>query len=378
MATQLDFRGSPPASGAEVGRLPYGRRGLAYGWIGASAREAERLGVEVSTELARHRMTDRIDADTLLDPAAFLLMCAIVINGVDDEMHGVSRHRMARGTAAMACQAMTSHRTLEDAVHFIARFFRMVGSFCALELEQSGAVATLKIRSESAEGILGNVVEEMMAHFLHLQFSFLVQSMLPLTAFVSRSPAHPAMGNVHPYLMCPVVEGRVTAMQFPRAALAQPCLARTEDLPLWDAQRFWLTHHPLLRTASPAWVHSAGPAGRVFQLLHDGVDSIECCSLAMSVGVGELRRQLSDEGLTFRQIRRDALIARARPHLEAGMSADDIADMLGYSDSRSFRRALKLAGGGTIQALRLMPEGENPVLDQRMLERLRELALSQQ
>ncbi len=45
-------------------------------------------------------------------------------------------------------------------------------------------------------------------------------------------------------------------------------------------------------------------------------------------------------------------MARARPHLLAGSGIDDLADVLGYSDGRSFRRALKAATGLGIAELR--------------------------
>jgi methylphosphotriester-DNA--protein-cysteine methyltransferase len=78
----------------------------------------------------------------------------------------------------------------------------------------------------------------------------------------------------------------------------------------------------------------------------------EECSTALGLTPAELRQGLWREGASFRRLRRAALVARARPHLLAGDGIDDRADALGYSDGRSFRRALKAATGLGIAELR--------------------------
>jgi len=87
--------------------------------------------------------------------------------------------------------------------------------------------------------------------------------------------------------------------------------------------------------------------------------SLDQCGVALKTSVVILRRRLAAEGTSYRQIRRRAIITKAKTYLARGDPADDVAVHLGYSDARSLRRALKLAGGGCIEDLRQSEEKMN-------------------
>lgn len=139
---------------------------------------------------------------------------------------------------------------------------------------------------------------------------------------------------------------------FPVQLLATRSRGVTIDHPLWEAGRFWLARHPATRTQISDGDPERPATSALLSVLKQNDIPIANCLEELALSVQDLRRRLANEGTTFRQVRRAALIDRARPHLMAGSSADDLAAALGYSDARSFRRALKLATGLGIADLR--------------------------
>lgn len=347
-------------------------QGLPFGWVGLSAKFAEDQGIDVRGQLANSGVACPIDDDTPLDASTFLLMCSLVINGLDDEMHGLTRRRMVRGTASTISREMATRDSLFDAASVLARSFRAVNALCDLQLRIDAGMAVLEIRSHGQDVLRASVVEELMAHFIYHQFSFLVGFLLPLSRMTTRSEAHPYLNRQHPYLLCPVTTGPVTQLVFPADQLQTPCHAPVTENPIWDAQRFWLQLHPHM-LVDDADRDLRGPVSeRVFHLLLERHLSLCDCADILGVTDGELKRQLATERSSFRRVRRSALIRRARPLLQSGFALDDLAECFGYSDARSMRRAIKLAGGGSIEILRTGPSHTSRNIE--VLEHLRQQA----
>jgi AraC-like DNA-binding protein len=332
----------------EAGALP-------FGWIGHTAKLTALAGSDVRLAMADAgvRTGDGLVDDTApIGPAEFLLMCRLIINAVEDEMHGAARSRMLLGTANMVVRAMASSRTLQEAIETAVRFFVIAGAYCRLELRVDDGVASLLIRSDSGDLHTQPIVEEMFMTFLHIQLSHLLGFMLPVTRFGTTSPRHPTLGAEHPYLLCPVVRANVTGFTLPAAYLGFPCRARMGALPRLEAEFAWIARHGEVRSGLLDHEDTDGVSGDVYRTLLDCDQPFDDCARALGTTSGELRRGLWLEGASFRRLRQAALVARARPHLLAGSGIDDLAEVLGYSDGRSFRRALKAATGLGITELR--------------------------
>ena len=332
----------------EAGALP-------FGWIGHTAKLTALAGSDVRLAMADAgvRSGDGLVDDTApIGPAEFLLMCRLIINAVEDEMHGAARSRMLLGTANMVVRAMASARTLQEAIETAVRFFVIAGAYCRLELRVDDGVASLLIRSDSGDLHTQPIVEEMFMTFLHIQLSHLLGFLLPVTRFGTTSPRHPTLGAEHPYLLCPVVRANVTGFTLPAAYLGFPCRARIGALPRLEAEFAWIARHGEIRSGHLDREDTDGVAGEVYRTLLACDRPFDDCARALGTTAGELRRGLWLEGASFRRLRQAALVARARPHLLAGSGIDDLAELLGYSDGRSFRRALKAATGLGIAELR--------------------------
>lgn len=347
---------------------------MPLGWIGHTARLAAREGYDVRGDLAAAGAIGGaadLDDGAPLGAAEYLLMCALIINAMDDEMHGVSSARMTRGTANLMVQAVASARDLAGAIDTFRRFFVVAGTYCRIGLETSGGDARLTFHVESREARAQQVVEEMLATFLHIQLTFYLGFLLPLRRFDTTAPDHPLTGARHPYFLCPTARRNVTALRFDAALLALPGKARVLSNPLMEGEMAWLK---LLAQTGEGFSDAGGEdslSGELFRCLMVGDADFEQCARRLSLTAGELRRGLWQEGASFRGLRRAALVRRAVPHLRAGANAEDVAETLGYSDARSFRRALKLATGlslAELREVRLEAGGGGPP---SVLERLR-------
>lgn len=67
----------------------------------------------------------------------------------------------------------------------------------------------------------------------------------------------------------------------------------------------------------------------------------------MGVSVATLRRRLSEEGVSFRDLRRTVLNQTAKRLLSENQTTADIAEAIGFSDARAFNRAFKDWNGVT-------------------------------
>jgi len=329
--------------------------GLPFGWIGRTAMLTAQAGADVRGVMADAGVRGRdgvVDDESPIGPAEFLLMCRLIINAVEDEMHGAARSRMMLGTANMVVRAMASSRTLHEAIETAVRFFVIAGAYCRLELRVDEDVASLMIRSDSGDAQTQPIVEEMFMSFLHIQLSHLVGFLLPVTTVGVTSPRHPGLGQPHPYMLGRVVRANVTGYSFPAAYLGFPCRSRLGSLPRLEAELAWIARHAEARTGTADLADAEGLCGDVYRNLLGGDRPFDDCSAALGLSPSELRRGLWLEGASFRRLRSAALVARARPHLLAGQGVEDLAETLGYSDGRSFRRALKAATGLGIAELR--------------------------
>ncbi|WP_411817189.1 helix-turn-helix domain-containing protein [Hyphococcus sp. DH-69] len=70
----------------------------------------------------------------------------------------------------------------------------------------------------------------------------------------------------------------------------------------------------------------------------------------MNISVATLRRRLSDEGTSFRELRRDVLNETAQRLLLDGQTVADVAEAIGFSEFRAFNRAFRDWNGVTPKA----------------------------
>jgi AraC-like DNA-binding protein len=335
-------------------RPVYCAKTLPFDWAGKTATVAAARGVPIVDWLLEENMggpAGVITGQTNLSVAEYVLMCVGIINLVDDEVHGVSRGRIPRGTHSTGLRIMASARTLRTAIEALRRFSTLIGHYEKISLATSGSTAQVQIAADVDDPTLSASVEEMVAVALHCQFSFILDQLLPLSAFVTTGD-HPFINKVHPYLGCTVLRGKTTAIVFPASCLDLEPVAKIGDTPITDSVLGWLK---LLDARTRSFApHSRKPVtAAVYEKLQQRDISYAECSVDLRLPGDELRRALSAEGSGYRSLRHSALLERLRPHLVSGSSLDDVALALGFSDARSLRRSVRSASGLTVTELRM-------------------------
>lgn len=157
----------------------------------------------------------------------------------------------------------------------------------------------------------------------------------PLVRVELRSPPGAGLTAYQQFFACPVITGAdvsriVIDNQVLQMALPEP------DAALVDASR----------DACQAELSALGVLGR--QSLLRALTALQCellsvAETASALGTSErsLHRLLAREGTSYFQITEHIRTGRARQLLQTGLSLERIAEELGYSDSRSFRRAFR-------------------------------------
>jgi AraC-like DNA-binding protein len=96
-------------------------------------------------------------------------------------------------------------------------------------------------------------------------------------------------------------------------------------------------------------------AVQVRQCIRDGVRDQGDAARRLGCSTATLRRRLANDGLSFRQLKREILNEAAQNRLLERPRIADVADALGFSDSRSFARAFKSWNGATPRSFRGRP-----------------------
>ncbi len=94
-------------------------------------------------------------------------------------------------------------------------------------------------------------------------------------------------------------------------------------------------------------------SSQVRMLLEQGQRGEQDVAAALGISERSLRRRLEAEGVTFRDLRQRVLNEHARLLLAQGYLVEEVAEELGYSDARSFRRAFLSWNGVTPNAFRV-------------------------
>lgn len=131
------------------------------------------------------------------------------------------------------------------------------------------------------------------------------------------------------------------------AAAAALCLPPAE---LLTASRVYAHVVEMVEARGPSPGMTESVEALVRECLRDGAVDQRRVARLLDMSVATLRRRLSEEGATFRGLRKEVLNGEAQALLRKGRPVADIAEALGFSDFRSFNRAFKEWNGVTPRA----------------------------
>lgn len=316
---------------------------------------ASYLSLLVGQEAANDLYGGPLPAD-VLPSMRFLHLCLEHMRRTSDESCGTAPAKVAKGVFGMLIAAASQGDTFAEALQRFAAAAPFLRPDITITFARSRRGLALTFDYPGERDARRDLITEIFAITAHCGFRWLTGRRLK-PAFLRIAPATAPMG---PTLLRPVL-----------GALAQRGGAGvTVGYDLADAEvplkpvkyQHWAAHELdefkalLDETAREHFAAGRpGPAdivARVRAVIGPEAWSEPAAAKALGMSTATLRRRLSEAGSSFRAVSSDARRATAESLLVTGQSLDEIAERLGFSDVRSFRRACQTWFGASPAAYR--------------------------
>jgi len=288
-----------------------------------------------------------------------------------DETCRLSQRPLAPGSTSFVSETLIGATNLEDVMQRVARAYNILhgGTYNRVESRPDRLVFRLNDAAFPFACDPGDrariTIMEGVTICVHAMLSMVMADDITpwLRVVHTRRPAaDPGHGGgLLAYWQVPVRQGsNAYVLEYsPRAA----------SLPVRHDFAPFTTHDVYARIIASVDGRSQATAGagflsRVRRILAEG----DCCQTSVSgklgLSVATLRRRLRQNNADFRSLRSEVLADRAVHLLAEGWPVSDVADALGFSDTRSFSRAFKSWHSLTPASYRQMQRREPQTLAQ--------------
>ncbi|MEM9234033.1 MAG: helix-turn-helix domain-containing protein [Pseudomonadota bacterium] len=302
---------------------------------------------------------DALDGDgrRVLPLADFFRVRSYISARVRDETCNLSARQLLPGSTDFVMSHLPAEGTLADVMGIVAKSYNLLhgGEFNTVETFGGNVVFCIDDRNfpytvKSDEEQVFFAIESTLL-FLHALLTIVApqQAAHGLSRLSVRRPA----GQQAPHLDFWSVPVRYDATRYEVAYNSDQATLSVRFPPpdrlVSEAIDHQIRH--LLEHGSTSAAQSLESfRGVVRELIAQG--TIEQSAVALSLGISPatLRRRLTEEGVTFRDLRRAVLDEAAQALIAEGMAITAISDRLGFSDVRSFNRAFKAWHGMTPKA----------------------------
>jgi AraC-like DNA-binding protein len=239
----------------------------------------------------------------------------------------------------MMCHAVIGCETLGQALSRYCRFYQLFDIAAQPVLEEDGDLARITLAAPDTGSAQTPYLHEMLLFNTHRFASWLVQEHLPLQAVnLSYAPLAPAMDYRHMFLANPIeFEHPLSQLVISRSLLDKRVTQNETSL------RHFLRHPVLIMLTQDYAVNSwtAQVRHNLRRRLRD-MPELSAVATALEVHPQTLRRRLSAEGTTFKDIKNQVRRDTALHFLgKQGLSIEEIAHRAGFSESSAFIRAFK-------------------------------------
>jgi AraC-like DNA-binding protein len=234
--------------------------------------------------------------------------------------------------------AVLTASTMREAVERVVRYNRLFTDAGALELDTSDELAWLYWNREGPLGLGFRLVDESvvassMSHLRHI-----LGQAVNARAVSFRHAAPPQVAPFRAFFgVAPGFNAARVGVAFDPAVLEQRPSTANPAM----AEFFARFADERLRAVAASSL-SAQVREAVARQLADGEPSLEGIAGRLAVGARTLRRKLTEEGTSFRELVEAVRKERARALLEgAGLSVSETAFLVGFSDASTFCRAYR-------------------------------------
>lgn len=303
-----------------------------------------------------------IDPTTLSDPRARLTPAQVTTfvqtswQITDDELFGLGRSPVPRGTFRLICLTLIHCRDLGSAFIRMADVIRALPGLAPLTIdtgEDNTRISfSLHPRAEIPESDTAErVTTDFVLILLHRFAAWLIGSRVRLRSVEFPYPAPEArLAQDYDYIFgVPVTFGApCAALDFDNSAMRAPIIQTEESL------EEYLRESPIQLMSERDYDSTA--SAQVRRVLELGVkgrtSTADEIAEMLSISVPHLRRLLRREGTSLNQLREEVLRDVAIAGLRRGESVEILSSRLGFSESSAFRRAFKRWTGETPSSYR--------------------------
>lgn len=316
---------------------------------------AERHGIDSNILLAEIGL----DRDQVFDPTwrgdveLLANLVQLMWFALDDEFMGFLPRPARPGTFAMMTYGIINEPSLEAALGKGVLFYQLVTDAMLMTIDSDRQNLCLRIEFASDEMDPSHYFLEFWTTIWYRLVGWLAGGRAPLRAATFSYPRPDAYASELRYIFrCPhYFDADVTSIAFDREYLQQP-LVRSRD----ELKRF-LAAAPLGFMSPPAdensvvrQVKTSLASTRSLPLTFPTLSAV---ARDLNMGESTLRRRLSEESTSYREIkesiRRDLAIQRL---LGSSQPVQEVGELVGYTEARTFTRAFKQWTGHSPAAYR--------------------------
>lgn len=304
---------------------------------------ARRLGHDVDALLRRAGMSPALlpSPSARVTQGQYAALIRTLRRVMRDELWGLLDRPVPPGTFAQAARGMIHCATLEDAIHAAMRLYRLhLDAFTPrLHVSADGRVASIRLQRRAPTSACRSFAESTFVFQGYALVSWLVAQHIPLLRVDLANERPQGGSDTERVFKTAVHYGQpITALHFDAACLRLPVMQDGASL------RAFLQEAP--RNLLIRYRDSCCLAERIRQHLrshlNDELPSLEQMAQMLRLTPQTLRRRLRDEGRGYQSIkdslRRDVAIGMLE---HPGMTLQEVALRLGFSEPSTFHRAFK-------------------------------------
>jgi len=300
-----------------------------------------KAGLDPSELLRRNRISPRLlrEENARISIERFADLQVSTMRAMEDESLGYASRRLPLGCWSMMCHAVIGSETLGQALSRYCRFYQLFDFDLCPDFQVSHDAATVRLAHKYDTGPVEPYLVELLLFNAHRFGSWLVQEHLPIQATRLSYPIAAQLADYrHMFLGNPVEFDQPECALVLSPALLDKRISQNEQ-----TLRHFM-RHPVLLMLTQHYARNSWTA-RVRELIARNMltmPELPEVAARLELHPQTLRRRLSSEGTTFKEIKNQLRRDTALHYLgKQGLSIEDIAHRAGFSESSAFIRAFK-------------------------------------
>jgi len=296
----------------------------------------------------------------MLDPAAngylalsdYFRICEQMALQSGDETFHVSMRPLMLGTSEFVQTQLSKCGTLAEVMEVVAKSYNIIHGHRYNQVRRKGGIVSFVIDDREFPYTLDRddafvlLSAECLLIYVHALMLSLPKAsqQVPLRAIRTRSGSkRPGCTHLSFWGVPVRYRAPVFALQYDMSIDTIPVDA--ERSRMLNSRTIYGMVAAALDRMDPVAMPARSLSERVTQHILSGLSDQAQVAAALGMSVASLRRHLNEDGISFRDLRLNALNQLGQKRLLQGDAIADIAEDLGFSDGRSFARAFRQWNG---------------------------------